>query len=135
MTVIGLGFNKIVVEKTAPLKGKVSIKNDAAVKNVEKIDLNLGASKQEALKFSFEFKSIYEPNLAHITLDGDLVWLDKPENNEKVLKEWKKDKTVPKEIMNPVLNTILAKSNVEALIVSRELNLPSPIPLPKVELK
>lgn len=135
MTVIGLGFNKLVVEKSAPLKGKVSIKNDAAVKNVEKIDLTMAGAKQDALKFSFEFKSLYEPNFAHITLTGDLVWVDKPETNEKILKEWKKDKAVPKEVMNPVLNAILSKSNVEALILSREMNLPSPIPLPKVELK
>ncbi len=135
MTVIGLGFNKLVVEKTAPLKGKVNIKNDASVKNVEKIDLTLAGSKQDALKFTFEFKSVYEPSFAHITIIGDLVWVDKPEGNEKILRDWKKDKSVAKEVMNPVLNAILSKSNLEALILSREMNLPSPIPLPKVELK
>ena len=46
-----------------------------------------------------------------------------------------KDKKIPKEVMTPVLNNILAKSNVEALVLSRELNLPPPIPLPKVEVK
>jgi TP901 family phage tail tape measure protein len=34
-----------------------------------------------------------------------------------------------------LMNTILNRCNVESLILSRELNLPSPIPLPKVNIK
>ncbi len=135
MTVIGVGFNKIFMEKTAPIKGKISIKNHASIKNVEKMELSLGKTKQDALKFIFEFKAIYEPKIGHITLEGEVLWLDKKEAIEDVLKQWKKNKKIPEEVMSPVLNQVLSRSNVEALILSRELNLPPPVPLPKVQLK
>ena len=135
MTVVGMGFNKIVLEKTAPVKGNVKIKNNASIKGVEKMELALGKTTQEALKFIFEFKATYEPNIAYILLEGEVLWLDKKEVIEDILKQWKKDKKIPKEVMGPVLNTVLSRSNVEALILSRELNLPPPVPLPKIQLK
>lgn len=135
MTVIGIGFNKISMERFAPVVGKININNNATVKDIDKMELNVGNKKQNALKFTFEFKASYEPNLAHITLEGEVVWLEKESDAEKILKDWKKDKKIPKEIMTPVINAILAKSNIEALVLSRELNLPPPIPLPKVEAK
>jgi len=135
MTVIGIGFNKISMERLAPVVGKININNNATVKDIDKMELNVGNKKQNALKFTFEFKASYEPNLAHITLEGEVVWLEKESDTEKILKDWKKDKKIPKEIMTPVINAILAKSNIEALVLSRELNLPPPIPLPKVEAK
>jgi len=39
---------------------------------------------------------------------------------------------VPKDIMSGVLNTVLTKCNIEALILSQKVNLPPPIPLPSV---
>jgi hypothetical protein len=36
--------------------------------------------------------------------------------------------------MSAILNTVLTKCNIEALILSQEVNLPSPIPLPKVKV-
>ena len=135
MTVLGLGFQKLVVEKLGAVKGKVNIQSNANVKEVDKIELDVGSKKQDALKFTFEFVSDYQPDVAKITITGDVIWFDKPEEIEKLLKGWKKDKKIPREVMTPVLNNILSKSNIEALVLSRELNLPPPIPLPKVELK
>jgi len=45
-----------------------------------------------------------------------------------------KDKKLPKEIMAGLLNTKLTKCNIQALILSQEINLPAPIPLPKVQV-
>ena len=43
-------------------------------------------------------------------------------------------KKIAKDIMSRVLNAVLAKCNIEALILSQEVNLPPPIPLPKVTM-
>ncbi len=134
MTVVGLQLNKIIVEKTSPVKGKVSVNNNVAVKDVEKTDLTFGASKQDALKFTFEFKASYEPKIATITLEGTVTYFDKPATIEEINKGWKKDKKVPPEVMTPILNSILTKCNVEALLLSREVNLPPPIPMPRVRV-
>ncbi len=134
MTVVGLQINKIVVDKVGPVKGKVSVNNNVAVKDVEKIDLTFGSSKQDALKFTFEFKAAYEPKIATITLEGTVTYFDKPATIEDIHKGWKKDKKVPPDVMTPILNSILTKCNVEALILSREVNLPPPIPMPRVRV-
>ena len=102
MTVIGLGFHKIVLEKTAPLAGKVNINNNASIKNVEITEIDVGKGKQPAARFTFEFKASYEPNIGFIQLEGEVIWTDKKETIDALVKEWKKDKKVAKEIMSNV---------------------------------
>ena len=53
---------------------------------------------------------------------------------KEIIAEWKKDKKIKKELMGGILNTVLTKSNVQALIISQQVNLPPPIPLPKVNV-
>lgn len=135
MPVVGLSFDKILVEKHSAVKGKVTVNNNVAIQDVEQSDVAIGASKQSALKFRFEFTANYEPKIATMVLNGTLTFFETPEKASNIVKSWKKDKNVPKEVMSSVLNTILARSNVEAMVLSREVNLPPPIPLPKVNMK
>lgn len=135
MTVVGLQFDKILVEKKKPATGKISVNNNVALKDVEKTDLKFGTTKQTALKIIFEFIASYEPKIATIKLNGNITYFDKSEKIDELHKAWKKDKKLPNEVLTPVLNSILSKCNVEALILSREINLPPPVPLPKVQVK
>ena len=52
---------------------------------------------------------------------------------DEILEKWKKDKKIDQEIMTPVLNTALTKCNIEALMLSQSMNMPPPIPLPKIQ--
>ena len=135
MPVVGLSFNKIVIEKYGPVKGKIQVNNNVTLKDVEKTDLSIGTSKQGAVKFHFEFTAKYEPKLADMTILGFVTFMEKPEAITDMLEQWKKEKKLPKEVMSSVLNTIFSRCNVEALLFSREVNLPPPIPLPKVQIK
>lgn len=130
--IIGFSFNKILVEKTSAIKGKVNINNNVGLLNVEKHEMQFGANKQESLRFTFEFKAEYTPQIGQILLTGDIIYLADEKETKKVLEEWKKKKTVPKNMMEIIINNVLSKCNVEALILSREINLPPPIPLPRV---
>jgi hypothetical protein len=135
MTVVGFGFTKINVERTGNVIGKVNISNNVSITNATKTDLALGKVKQDALKFEFDFTAAYEPKMGVIQLKGEVIWMDKKENITSLEKEWKKTKKVNKEVMTPILNHILTKCNIEALLLSREVNFPPPIPLPKVTTK
>ncbi len=135
MTVVGLNFNKIVVEREGMPKGKISVTNNIQVKAVEKTDMAVGKVKQNALRFEFEFTAKYEPKIASILLTGTTTYFDAPEKIDELEKSWKKDKKLPKEVMTPVLNHILTKCNIEALLLSREVNLPPPMQLPTVQIK
>jgi len=133
MTILGMSFTKIDIEKKASMKGKVSINNNVTIKYVSAMDVSMGKVKQNAIKFGFEFSSKYEPGFGHINLTGELIYMAGDEKKTKELVDgWKKDKKMPPEIMTPVMNNILSKSNMEAIILSREINLPPPLPMPKV---
>jgi len=102
---------------------------------VESTDLSLGKNKEAGLAFTFEFKSIYEPEIGEIIIEGEVIYLLDSKKVKEVLDRWKKESKVEAEILGDVLNAALSKCNIQALIMSRDINLPAPIPLPKVGIK
>jgi len=135
MTIIGFNFNKIDVERKKALEGKVSVNNNVSIKNVEESDLELGKEKQKALKFTFEFKSEYTPDMGGIILTGDLLFVEETKKITEILSGWRKDKKIAPDIMSNILNTILTRGNVLSLTLSQNVNLPPPFPLPRVNVK
>ena len=133
MAIVGFNFTKMLVERKGDLKGKINIQNNVGIKNVEKAELSLGSAKQKGLKISFEFKSTYEPKIAEIVLEGNVLDIEDEKKVDNLLKEWKKSKKLPNEVITPIINSILTKCNIQALVMSRDINLPPPIPLPKVQ--
>lgn len=134
MSVIGFGLTRIDAKKNQGVKGKIDIRNNVSLKDVLPADLSLGKEKNTTVKFKFEFTSSYEPKLGHILFEGEVVFMEDPKKIQETLDQWKKDKKVPQDVMKSVLTTILNKCNVQALVVSQDINLPPPIPLPKVEV-
>ena len=132
--IIGFGFTKLHAEKGDTAKGNIDINNNVSVKDVKEDNFSLGKDKQNVLKFIFEFTSRYEPNVGSVVLEGELLYVDDPKKAKEILSSWKKDKKLDKELMANLLNTILVKCNVQALILSQQINLPPPIPLPKVQV-
>ena len=132
--IVGFGFTKLSAERNEAAKGKIDINNNVTIKNVEEADISFGKNNQSVIKFLFEFTSKYEPNIGTILFEGELLYMEEPKKAKEILAGWKKDKKVPKELMAGLLNTILTKCNIQALILSQEINLPAPIPLPKVQI-
>jgi hypothetical protein len=63
------------------------------------------------------------------------LFLSDEKGAKSIIDEWKKNKKLPQNVMGTVLNTVLTRCNVQALIISRDVNLPPSVPLPKVEIK
>lgn len=137
MTIVGFNVKKINVERKESQKGKISIKNNISIKDVSKHSLEFGQKKKDALKFSFEFVTDYDvdkKSLAKINILGEVISIEQDLVTKSILEQWKKDKKIDPEIMASVLNNALNKCNIQALLLSREVGLPSPIPLPKINL-
>jgi len=133
--IVGFGFTKLSAQKGEAAKGKIDINNNVSVKDIKEDDFSLGKDKkQNVLRFIFEFTSKYEPNVGNILFEGELLYMEEPKKAKEILADWKKDKKLPKDLMGSLLNTILTKCNVQALILSQQVNLPPPIPLPKVQI-
>lgn len=132
MTVVGFSFTKINAEKKNNVSGRVNINNNVAIKNVEKIKLPLGTAAQNALKFTFNFIAKYEPDAGQIDLTGELIYLDAEKKITEIEKKWAKEKKLEQGLMTALLNQVLSKANLEALLLGRELNLPPCVPMPRV---
>jgi hypothetical protein len=132
MGIVGFNFTKVSVEKMSTPQGGINIRNNVKMNDIGKADLNLGKAKQSGLRFTFNYTSDYEPSFGKLSIDGEVLVLEEEKKANEVLKAWKAKEEVDTEIMNNVMNGILEKCTVLALIVTREVGLPPSIPLPKV---
>lgn len=132
MAIVGFEFNRIDVHKQETAKGKINISNNVGITDVQKSDLNLGKTKQHGVKFLFKYKSLYEPGFAKIELGGTVLYLTDDKQSKEILDSWKKDKKITKDIAEKIINSILTKCNIQSIILSNTVNLPPPVPMPKV---
>jgi hypothetical protein len=131
MTIIGFDFTKMHIERRKIIKGKINIANNVAVKAIEDVKMSFGPGKV-GLKFSFQFTTKYEPDIGDVIIEGEVIYLATEEEAKTVMAGWKKDKKIPKDIRIPLLNHVLAKSTIQAVMLSKEMGLPAPIILPHV---
>lgn len=132
MAILNFNFNRILVEKLGKTTKQINIKSGMNVLDVTPSKV-VEASKQQAFTISFKFETLYEPKMAQIILEGDLLYLTAEEEAKEMTEAWEKKKSLPKEVALVVFNKILHNCNVEALILSREVGLPAPIQLPKIK--
>ncbi len=135
MVVIGFNLKKILVERKSVVRGEVKVNTRMNITDVKKEDVKLTAGK-DVINFDFEFAINYTGvadhtgHVADIIFEGNVLYLIDPKDTKKILEEWKK-KTIDEEIKFRVLNTILAKCNLKALVLEDEIGLPSHLPLPR----
>lgn len=132
MAILNFGFTKILVEKKGKLSKQINIKSGMNITDISESEM-IDATKQKAVLMKFAFDTAYEPNLGTILLEGELLYLTESKVAEDIMKNWKENKKLPKDVALKVFNKILHNCNVEALMLSREINLPSPIQLPKIK--
>ena len=134
MAIVGFEFTKINVQRKEVAKGKINISNNVALIDIKKSDLKLGTTKQSGVKFTFEYKSIYEPDFARIELGGTILFLTDEKNAKDIINSWEKEKKIKKEVAEKIINSILTKSNIQSILLSNAVNLPPPVPMPKVTI-
>ncbi|MEK6959626.1 MAG: hypothetical protein AABX47_00495 [Nanoarchaeota archaeon] len=132
MPVVGFTFTKMHVEKTEAPVTNVKLNTNMGITGVERVPLTLGASKEEALKLNFNFSSAFEPKLGLVQLDGFLLYIDSKDALGSIEKTWKKDKKLPKDLNNQLLNHIHGKCAIQSVTLTKDIGLPPPIPLPRL---
>ncbi len=138
MAIVGFGFTKLEVERKKPLGGKINIRNNIAIKDVEEHNFSAQSpqmlKERKGLRFLFEFVSNYEPDAAVIRLKGEVIFMADKKKVDEVLKSWKKDKKLPQDVLPVVLNYALNRAHVEAIALSRDVALPPPIQMPRIKV-
>ena len=132
MTIVKITLNKVNAERNLEAKaGQVRINNNVSLKNVE--EMGFSAEGKKGLKFTFGFSCTYEPDLGRIDVEGQVFYIDTEQAVSQVLDGWSKGKRVPPEVMEQIINAALHKGNIQAIKISEDVSLPSPLPLPKVQ--
>jgi len=131
MKLMGFNFRKINVEKMSDsLKDlKINTKIDIAEINKVKADFYQGKEEMMGIRFSYEVD--YAPNIAKIEFEGTILLGVEPKIAKEVLKQWE-NKNMPEDFRIPLFNIILKKSNLKAMQLEEELNLPLHVPLPSL---
>jgi len=131
--ILGINFYKISAEsKRTSIQGNLKVNSNVQIKSVENAEISGNPKSSGGLKIQFTFKTTYTPDIGTIELDGELIAVEKKEVAENAIKEWKKSKALVKDILKEVMDSILARATVEAVVLSREVALPPPIPFPRV---
>ena len=134
MAIVGFEFTRINVQKQETAQGKINISNNVGIIDIRKSDLQLGKTKQSGIKFQFEYRSVYEPKFAKIELEGIILYLTDEKSAKEIIDSWEKDKMLNKEVAEKIINSILVKCNIQSIILSNTVNLPPPVPMPKVNI-
>jgi len=132
MPIASIHFTKISAERKAELKGKINISNNVVLTDVKKQDFKL--PNQESIKVMFDFNSKYDPSIGTILISGEVLIIDNQKVITEILEQWKKDKKLPDAILAAVMNNLLTKCNIEAILIGREVNLPPTLNMPKVKI-
>ncbi|MEW5897102.1 MAG: hypothetical protein AB1668_05390 [Nanoarchaeota archaeon] len=132
MTIVKINLHKINAERSLKSKGgQIKINNNVSINDVEDLPFNVEGKK--GLKFTFDFNCNYEPDLGRIEVAGQVLYVDEEKTVSEIKKSWEKNKRIPMEVMEEIVNAALHKGNIEAIKISEDVSLPSPLPLPKVK--
>jgi hypothetical protein len=90
--------------------------------------VGINKKSEEMLEVPFVFTINYNPAVAQISLKGISHVLGSKDELEKILKSHKEKQPPPPIILQSISNVVF----LETVILCRSLNIPPPIPLPKI---
>jgi len=125
---IELRYRNLEVKRFGEASGNVNINNNSTLTSVERVE--------NRVSVNFVFSTNYDPGIGVIRIEGTLRFSDTEENMKRAIEEWKKSggKNLPVDLAEKVHNTILSNCVVQATLLSKEVQLPPPIPMPNVSI-
>lgn len=128
MRLVGSRFTKINAERNPNFNGKLEIKTNIKIQNLEKIK-----ESKETIKIEYIFNIDYA-DLGEITIEGILFLALDAKKTKELIKLQKEKKFNTPEFIT-ITNTIIQKASIKAFELEEELGLPIHIKLPTVNPK
>jgi hypothetical protein len=88
------------------------------------------SDKETELQFRFAINYMGMGAIASIKLEGFVQFEGKPG----IAAMWSKDKKLPDDVANEVLNLIMRNCLMQGVVLARDMRLPPPIQLPQVKI-
>jgi hypothetical protein len=130
MTVYNFKINKLTGERKDKNVQSIEVKANSTIMSVKTAkDKRLG----EYLHVNFKYDVEYAPEVGEVHIEGYL-WYTHPKLDS-VVSDLKDKVELKNEAIKEISNSVIQESIVEALELSRKLQLPSPLQLPTVTVK
>ncbi len=132
MKIMGFNFTKINVEKFLDKVEKLKLTTNINIEDLKEIKTTSFKIKEDIIAVKFTYAINYEPKFAKIEMAGNVVFGVEPKQAREIFKQWK-DKKTPEDFRTNLFNIILRKTNLKALQLEEELNLPLHMPMPSLK--
>ena len=132
MRFIGFNLIKINAEKFSDKIENLKINTNINISEINTIKSDFFKTKEEVLSVKFNYDIIYDSNFAKIEFIGKVLFVIDSKIAKNILKQWE-DKKMPEDFRLILFNIILRKSNLKALQLEDEMNLPLHISLPSLK--
>lgn len=133
MKLAGFNFTKIVAEKKKASFKELKIDTKINILDMQEIKDESIKSKDSFLEVSFVYIINYLPGIANLEFEGKCALSVDQKQIKDILKDWK-DKKIDDNFKVAIFNLILMKSNIKALQLEEELNLPLHFRLPSLSI-
>ena len=130
--IVGFGIKLISAERKAVPKGRIDINSTPRIISVSQSKVGF-LKKQKPLNVEFEFVTKYEPKVGEIKIAGNVFYVGKMMKD--ILKNWKKEKKLIKEVDIEVKNFLFRKCLTIGIDLSENMQLPPPLMFPVVAPK
>ncbi len=141
MRLIGQRLTEMHVERMEVKAGSVfgQIDTKAVPTNVRIGEGQLGDNVPLIIEYQFSSNyNLEKPkgeNAAEIMIRGEVIFEAEKKESEAAVKSWKKEKQIVKDQQELVLQAVLSSSQMHAITLAKDMNLPSPIPLPRINVQ
>jgi hypothetical protein len=86
------------------------------------------------LRIDFSYSVNYQPGVARLRFDGYTIVGGNRAELDKIEKDWKKEKTIPKSLAEPLINVISFSAEANGVLIAKALNIVPPLLAPKIEI-
>lgn len=132
---VSVTFEKVEAERLLEPAELVRLTSERIEVNtrIDSVELKQRPSRPDSnVVIKFVFTCRYPASIGLIRLTGQAFYSDTADAMKAAVATWQKNHRLPESIEPSVLNTIMARSTLEAISLSRILQIPPPIPLPGV---
>lgn len=129
MPIVGFYLRSVDAKRKGPPKERIDINTKVNIVNIEKGSIGI-KNKEAALDISFEFFTVYEPNVGEMRLEGNVLYVGSKVNE--ALKLWKKEKKIVPEVDVEVKNFLFRKCMTIEINLAENMSLPPPLMFPTV---
>jgi len=132
MRPVGFNFDKINVEKLSDKAENIKINTKIDISEIKEIKSTFLKTKEDIVKVKFVYGINYDPEFAKIELEGNVLFSLESKKAKDLINQWK-EKKISEDFKIILFNFILRKSNLKALQLEDEMNLPLHIPMPSLK--